>query len=176
MPLKRTWKTSVRPLRVVGDVVEIDLNNGLVALVDLCDRQIVEGWNWSSTKATRNGLRYATRGSRGRTIRLHNEILCPPSGLVVDHHDGNGLNCRRANLRTASHSQNCANRRLGSANTSGFKGVFYRADRGTWLAMIAGTKLGTFSDIEAAARAYDAEALVRYGEFAHLNLPNAEAA
>jgi len=97
---------------------------------------------------------------------LHNLLLeCPP-GFVVDHKDGNGLNCKRANLRVATHSQNMMNRSPWANETSG---VFFRKDRNKWIARITVNKqvvsLGSFDTFEEAkAERLKAEALY-FGEF-----------
>lgn len=59
---------------------------------------------------------YARRCVGGQTIYLHREILTRWKGLprsnhrrVGDHKDGKTLNCRRANLRWATPSQNAKN-------------------------------------------------------------------
>lgn len=163
-PNKRTWTRTIRPIRIVGADALVQLASGEVATIDASDAPIVDAWNWSVQQGT-NGVLYATRGP----VKLHNAIMKPPTGLIVDHRDGNGLNCRRRNMRLATQQQNCWNRRRSSANTSGFKGVCFRKDRGTWLAVFKGKKIGTFSSAIEAARAYDAAALAAWGEFAFLN-------
>ncbi len=98
-------------------------------------------------------------------------IVGPP-----DHIDGNGLNNRRSNLRPASNSQQVANQGVRSDNTSGYKGVTWREDRGKWEAKIqSGGKrrcLGLFDDKIEAAKVYDHAALEAFGEFAVLNFPD----
>jgi hypothetical protein len=88
---------------------------------------------------------------------------------IIDHRDGDPKNNRLSNLRRATQSQNCANRRLARNNTSGFKGVSRRAS-GKWLAYISknGRKrcLGRFETPEAAHEAYMAAAHKLFGKFA----------
>lgn len=106
-------------------------------------------------------------------IRLHRYILNAPDGLEVDHINHDTRDCRRQNLRLATRVQNCANFRIRKDSRTGFKGVQKEGNR--YVAAIGNTRvgrsdrLGTFATPEEAARAYDREAIERYGEFAHLN-------
>jgi hypothetical protein len=173
--VKKTWTKNLRPVIVVGEEAFVTLSDGSIAVVDAVDVPIVGDWLWSATKKGKSGKVYAHRGTGRKTIKLHNEILPPLPGGITDHRDGDPLNCRRSNLRRASNRQNTQNRRIGSANTSGFKGVCFRRDRGTWLAAITHEgrlrKIGTFPTAEAAAAARDEQALLLHGEFAVLNFP-----
>jgi hypothetical protein len=95
---------------------------------------------------------------------------------LTDHINGDGLDNRRTNLRQATPTQNNANCGIRGHNTSGYKGVSLRPDRGNrWRATIRihGLQyfLGLFDDVEDAARAYDAAALELFGDFARLNFP-----
>lgn len=93
---------------------------------------------------------------------------------ITDHADGDKLNNKRSNLRSCTYSQNGMNRGKSINNTSGYKGVIYRKDRGKWSAKIyvSGTAyyLGCYSDKEDAAKAYDVAATRMCGEFAKTNL------
>lgn len=88
----------------------------------------------------------------------------------IDHKDGDGLNNQWINLREATSSQNCANKRLRRDNTSGAKGVSWRPDLGKWKATITAEgktrHLGFFVDKDDAAAAYEAAATEHFGEFA----------
>lgn len=164
--MKKTWKHKVRPLVDLGSCLGVPLNDGTMALIDYRDRGVVEGWNWSiDGKETRVG-----RGRNGKRLALASAILGQPR---VDHRSGDIRDNRRGNLRPATSAQNARNRRIGRANKSGFKGVSFRKDRGTWLAAIGFDgkllKLGTFATPADAARAYDAAALTLFGDFAVLN-------
>ena len=90
-----------------------------------------------------------------------------------DHVNSNGLDNRRINLREASQAQNCANQRLHSNNTSGYKGVSRERAERRWKARICVKGrhifLGRFDDPVEAARAYNEAALEYFGEFAWLN-------
>lgn len=98
----------------------------------------------------------------------------------VDHVNGNGLDNRRENLRSASPAQNAANVLKRRGNPSPYKGVYARRrarDRVSWVAQIRiGGRLrylGRFDDAAAAAHAYDFAARAAYGAFACVNFPAA---
>jgi hypothetical protein len=74
---------------------------------------------------------------------------------------------RRANLRLATHRDNNANRNAWTSSASGFKGV--TIDRDCFIATCDAVRLGTFATARAAALAYDAEAIRRFGSFARTN-------
>jgi hypothetical protein len=88
----------------------------------------------------------------------------------IDHIDGNNKNNSIANLRLCSRTENCANTKIKSTNTSGYKGVSLHSATGKWRAdiMHKGQKhfLGLFECKEAAAMAYAETALRLNGEFA----------
>jgi hypothetical protein len=91
----------------------------------------------------------------------------------VDHINGNGLDCRRENLRVATGSQNSANRPGWRYGSSQYKGVTFNKQRNKWQAKItfdSKTKhLGYFDDEIDAAKEYDKNALVLFGKYAKLN-------
>lgn len=158
-------------------MIEIPLTKGFVAIVDDEDAHLARH-NWFAFRGRYTW--YAARkepkpGGGQRTVCLHREVLGAPARAQVDHCDGNGLDCRRHNLRLASGTQNQGNRRLNRNNKSGFKGVFWYKARGKWTAAIKVGKrrpwLGLFDAPEDAARAYDAAARAAFGEFARTNFP-----
>lgn len=88
----------------------------------------------------------------------------------VDHTNMNPLDNRRENLRLATRSQNLANTKTRSNNTSGFKGVYFDKTKQKWRAIITVNKeikrLGRFDTPEEAHAAYCEAAKHYYGEFA----------
>ena len=127
-------------------------------------------------RVAKSGVVHVIRGGRRRNgthgvIYLHREVVEAPDDIKIDHRDTNGLNNTRANLRTATASQNAANQRK-TRGTSRYKGV-YKPRRGGWVAQIgAGRRhfyLGSFATEEDAARAYDRAAVALFGEYARPN-------
>lgn len=151
------------------------------AIVDDRDFEWLNQWTWALW-ITRDKRRYARRTVNRRklkpqyiTVLMHRLILGLSDPLMdVDHWDGNGLNNQRANLRTCNDSHNLANQNRNKAGlTSKYKGV-HRFRNGTWRAKAAGKYLGTFHSERDAALAYNAAAVVAYGEFAKVNIMEPE--
>lgn len=89
---------------------------------------------------------------------------------IVDHKDLVRDNNSWENLRESTHSQNHANEKKRSNNTSGHKGVYFRKDTNKWFAAITHQykfiSLGNFSTPEEAHSAYVVAAEKLFGEFA----------
>jgi hypothetical protein len=151
-----------------------------VALIESRDLELVSGYRWYPLFG-HNGKIYVVANVKKTIVYMHRLIAGTPKGLETDHVNGDGLDNRRGNLRTATCSLNSANtwkpaRPDGSAHTSKFKGVSWDRARGKWQSKInpgGGTKnLGRYRSEEDAARAYDAAAVASWGEFARLNFPD----
>jgi hypothetical protein len=157
----------------VDGVVEIPLLGGYVTVVDASDYPRVSEFNWYIRRAGK--WLYAQRG--GDREGMHRLIMgCSPGdGLKVGHRNGDGLDNRRGNLVYSTIAQQQAGQRPQANRSSLFKGVSWHRLSGKWMVNI-GVKgrrvyLGTFSNEEVAARAYDAAALRVFGEYARLNFP-----
>lgn len=115
-----------------------------------------------------------------KQVKMHRLIMNAPDGVHVDHINGDGLDNRRENLRLVTPQLNQANSRKRMKGTSRFKGVCWSAASKKWRASIVINNrqiyLGLFADELDAAKAYDKKALELFGEHAHLNLPEMEAA
>ncbi len=96
---------------------------------------------------------------------------------LVDHENGDRDDNRPRNLRPANGMQNAANSKIRSTNKSGFKGVHWQASAGCWRCVIhyRGKKisLGYFHNKDEAARRYDKEARLLFGNYARTNFAEA---
>lgn len=155
------------------------------ALIDAKDLERVQSHTWHRRRQRRpNGKVYYYAFARrehtrcSSVVTMH-QLLLGLRRLEVDHHNGNGLDNRRRNLRPATHRQNAANRTKHLNNTTGFKGVAVVRDRKwrvyRWKAHICHAykkeHLGCYRSPKMAARAYDRAARHYFGEFACVNFP-----
>jgi hypothetical protein len=160
-----------RPIRIEGAIAFVPLTKDYEAVIDAADLPLVDCLNWSAD--VDRSVVYAKRtdcsGPRRRTVMMHRVLMGDPSGVEIDHVDGDGLNNRRSNLRWATDQQNAHNRRISSLNTSGFKGVYWDKARGAWRATITlncvRRHLGYFDTPEAAHAAYVKASASLHGEF-----------
>jgi hypothetical protein len=178
----------------------IPLTQGRFAIVDPQDYPRLSKYKWRLCRTRGKNVLYAERSirlSNGKYSRIlmHRQIVGDlllasstqnpkpgtqnyhrylSDGYVIDHINGNGLDNRRANLRLATVAQNAWNSKKRNPR-SGYKGVWFAADKDLWRASIVchGRRihLGYFKDKMAAARAYDTAARKYYGEFAKPNFP-----
>jgi hypothetical protein len=153
--------------------IQIPLTRGLVTTVCDCHAHLAAGHKWSTAEI--KGRYYATRGhsiverlaGKSSHVFLHSVINNTPRGMETDHINGDTLDNRCENLRTATTAQNQRNRGKKNNNSSGFKGVSWDKRRQKWEAQFRadGEKhfVGYFETVEEAAIAYD-EAVRKYDE------------
>lgn len=158
-------------------VIQVPLPQGYFAIIDETNKDLLE-IKWGLLKT--GDLRYARLNIEGTSIYLHRVVMQRALGRsiskaeMIDHINGNGLDCRQCNLRLATNSDNSCNKEKGKRNTSGYKGVSRVTNRNRWHARIQRNgkdfHLGYFSSAIEAARAYNQAALIHHGEFAVLNV------
>lgn len=149
---------------------KIRLTRGFKALIDSDFLKEVTKHSWCVS----GDSRYAVSRIKGKTVYLHRFLLrLNDPKIKVDHINGNGLDCRKSNMRICSQKENAQNQRLNNLNTSGYKGVSFHKSTGKWRAYIKSNgkqiHLGLHEDIMQAAKAYNAKALELFKNFANLN-------
>jgi hypothetical protein len=153
---------------------EIQLTQGKVALVDDEDFNNLNRYNWCASRSsyTYYALRSIKILGKETTIAMHQEIMLPAVGMVIDHIDGNKLNNQRSNLRVCKHKQNIRNQ-VKRYGTYIYKGVSWDKVNSKWFSTIKvngkGINLGRFKNEKEAAEIYNQAAIKYFGEFAKLN-------
>lgn len=165
-------------LPVLQGCATIQLTRGLNTLIDEADFPELSKTCWNAVAS--DHLFYAVRNfqrkGRWSHVLLHYAVFGEiPPGHQVDHRNRDNLDNRRDNLRLAtpsSNKANCRKRHREGGVASKFKGVL-AGWNGKWKARITKdgvqTHLGVFTSETDAARAYDAAAIEKFGEFATTN-------
>jgi hypothetical protein len=141
-------------------------------IFDIDDLGMVKNSTWSLFKRKDYNLYYAMN----RNGKLFHRVILNINDvkIMIDHKNHNGLDCRKCNLRIASNAQNQWNQRLRKDNTTGYKGVTYNKKNCYYSARIKINNkllyLGSYSDKNDAAIAYNKKATELFGEFAFLNI------
>lgn len=157
-------------------VKKIPLTQGKFALVDDADYEMLMEFNWCANHRGRTW--YAACNPHSKGIYMHRLILNTPKGMDTDHINGDGLDNRRCNLRSCSHSGNLQNQQIrDEKKTSKYKGVSFNKRTGKWVAQITVENkyvfIGRFTSELQAALAYDKVAVKHSSEFARTNFPKA---
>lgn len=158
---------------------EIQLNHGIIALVDDEDFDRVNQFKWYGYKNGRTTycIRNIRINGKRSSQSLHHFILniqnAKLNKIEVDHISGNGLDNQKHNLRVCSHSENMMNQRSKKNGSSKFVGVSWNKRDNNFQSEIRynGIRyyLGTYKSEIDAARAHDNKAKELFGEFANLN-------
>lgn len=86
-------------------------------------------------------------GGKKQTLRMHRVIMNCPNGKVVDHLNGNKLDCRKANMRICTQTENAKNRHH-------IKGYCFDRSRGRWIVRYKNKFCGRYDTRKDAERAY----------------------
>ena len=91
----------------------IKLTQNKYAIVDVEDFETLNQYKWFASKG--GNTFYARRtiyiNGKGKLVQMHRAVMKYNGELFIDHIDGNGLNNRKANLRTATREENKHNSR-----------------------------------------------------------------
>lgn len=91
--------------------ITFPLGKGKDAIIDADDWPLVSRYRWGAVGPSPRGkTQYVVtpgRGRREKPLYLHHLLMQPPPHIEVDHLNGNGLDCRRANMELVTHAENC---------------------------------------------------------------------
>lgn len=155
----------------------IPLTKGKYALVSDEDYERVSQFKWTALHSSDGHIWYAYRqptvNGKRKNVYLHRFVLNEPDGHLVDHINGDGLDCRRENLRLATEQQNRWNRSRRIQWKSRYVGVVRDHNRFQARAHAHGERMyfGSYPSEVMAAEVYDAVVRRLRGEFARTNFP-----
>lgn len=136
---------------------EVPLTQGKVAVVDASDWPVVAPHRWRAALIRGHWYACATVDGNNNTY-LHRFLTGCPRGTEVDHINGDGLDCRRINMRFATRSQNAQNLQGAHRDSlTGVRGVTFDKWAGRYRAVVIVNRqpirLGYFRSLAAAERA-----------------------
>lgn len=152
----------------------LEVGNVLV-IFDAADEELIMQHRWNLDS---DGYARTTIGTRSnqKTVRMHQLILAPKDGWVIDHKNRDITDNRRPNLRYATLTENNYNAKIRKDNSSGYRGVSaYGAKwRVSYMKDGRRTHGGYFKDKEDAATAYNfylAEVSNGFGQYNEVDQP-----
>ena len=164
--------------------MRIPLTQGKEAVVDNEAAEWLNQHSWCYDKSNGYALRAFYKGTWGKgkyvKVYMHRAILEHTGinlrNLKTDHRNRNKLDNRKANLRTATNSQNGQNRTKQKGASSQYLGVHWYRAYGKWMAKTTNANgesvfLGYFENEIEAAKARDRSVALHHGGFASLNFP-----
>lgn len=148
----------------------LPLTRGLRAIVSDVDYSWTSKVKWHPTKKDKYVSRVVQRSGKSVRIYLHRQITKAKANEEVHHRNGNGLDCRRRNLKRLGPK---THRQTFWPSKPRCRGVGQRSDTGRWRAYIQvnlkDINLGCFDSARAAAKAYNVAARKHWGKHAHQN-------
>jgi hypothetical protein len=137
---------------------------------DIAPMVLARKWHIADRK---RGIYFSTTvkfpDGKRRDIKLHRFIREAPPGLLVDHRNGNHLDCQIENLRVCTTAQNTHNEPKLKTNKTGYRGVSFCKHKNKYRATITHHRkymhLGYFDTPEQAAEEYRKKARELFGEF-----------
>ncbi len=164
------------------EYISIPLHNtyhpGFFAIIDAEDAELVMKFTWRYVRAKGHHTAYAfakiKRDGKWVNVLLHRFLMGEPKGILIDHRNHDGLDCRRSNMRECTNQQNQYNQPKRNGTTSQYKGVHRQKGGVSWKVNLRingkPTYFGSYATEREAALAYNVFAVENYGEFAYLNV------
>ena len=139
---------------------------------DLEDYDKIKDYCWNKTKKgyiVAGTLKPERDKTNKGVVSLHVLVMGEKEGYVIDHRNRKKNDCRKENLRYATHTENCRNISVAKDNTTGIIGVMRRKNNKYRSRIRVNGKLidlGTYSNIEDAIVARLRGEKEYFGDFA----------
>lgn len=138
-------KYKTNDFKIIENIAYITINSKkfgeLKCLIDTEDLDKVKDICWNVDKD-----KYPTH----KNIRMHNLILSPKEGCVIDHINHNTLDNRKCNLRIVTYRANNLNRILNKNNKTGITGVRFKKNENVYEVYYGKIYCGRYKTLEEA--------------------------
>ena len=122
-------KNRVRKHPVYSRCIIMCLQNGTETMVSEDDLDRLSLYTWFSQRAKPSNPMYAFARVGRKVVKMHRFIMQPQPHEQIDHINGDGVDNRPVNLRTATSITQNNNRRMLRNNTSGLNGIQWQAGK-----------------------------------------------
>ena len=163
----------------ISDVALLPLTRNQFAIIDACMCECLSGFSWWTQKGSNGYYAVSQKVVNGKQehISMESIVIGKKAGYVIDHINGNGLDNRCCNLQHITNTQNLQKGYVKKGVfSSDFKGVsrgryLKKAGKYSWVSIIRGIYIGSFTEEKDAAIEYDKAAIREFGDYAALNFP-----
>ena len=147
--------------------------HGFSVVIDDEDKNAISNYNWQVNDYSSERIYFYVykreNQNKRKKIYLHRFIMKAVGGNIVDHINGNTLDCRKINMRITDRTGNARNSRIGKNNISGYKGVSWAKNARKWRVRIMFENkykhIGYFETKEEAYSSYCESSKKYHGEF-----------
>ena len=130
---------------------EISLSKNKKTIVDDDMFDYLNQWKWFYSDGGYAIRHKYINTKTSQIVRMHRLINKTPEGMMTDHINGNKLDNRKENLRTADKQLNAVNSKIRNNNKSGIKGCYFDKNAKKWRVQIKvlykTIHLGYFNDL-----------------------------
>lgn len=152
--------------------MEFTIDGEHTIIIDDEDFNWISSYSWRLSKSGYVVRSAPTKPIRWDDVALHRLLVPNANDLFVDHKNGDKLDNRKVNLRTATREQNIANTSK-AWGKSDYRGVSWHKGENRWHSRISyyGQRIwiGSFATELEAAKAYNDKAVELWDDFAGLN-------
>ena len=157
-----------------NNLMLVPLSQGLCALINKEDYNIVKDYNWCAVKSGNAFYAQANIYKNGKRTVVKMHTLLKPNDYEIDHINGCGLDNTNDNIRIVSHTQNMKNHRGKNNSTSSYRGVSWHSRANKWQAQAVDKNkkkvyLGLWKNEILAGLRLDMYNKQEHGDFSYLN-------
>lgn len=148
-----------------------------IVLIDAEDFEKISNFKWHVNYNKKNNYYIQANiyvNGKRTTKSLHKIIMGDFKDKIIDHINGNTLDCRKENMRFVTNQENSFNQKVSkNKKSSKHKGIYHNKKLNNWKVLIKynykNIYIGVFDTEQKAVNAYNEKAKELFGEYARLN-------